>query len=442
MIRARPAPIGWCQLRSSYLNRTIFLFASLAAAQLAACGGGAGFEPSVFVRDSITVAHLAGSYREMGRQQVELMEDGVRAGADFLLNDPLYSSIFAYAETGGLADSAESWAFDGVREECQGMAEAAERAGIEGWTTRACLNTSYLLVILEDLQGPRKPACTQFVAAAGATADGKTVHGRNLDWARLQFIIDHPTIIVRHPEGKHSWLEVGFPGDTFALTAINDQGLMAAVNECTALSDRDTEGRDHPQLAREIMENCSTVEQAEQLVRAQDHASAEAIVVSDGKRGRAAVFEMTASHMGVRYLDAAGLLFMTNHFQHPDMEALHDTRAEDHDTRTRLTRLEQLLRPGGAESLYGALDATAAISVLRDRYNPYTGETHPPDLFDGGGSIANNGALQSLVFLPAERVFYLALGEPPVPYRKFVGFSLDELFQPAGGALPEPDHYD
>jgi hypothetical protein len=149
---------------------------------------------------------------------------------------------------------------------------------------------------------------------------------------------------------------------------------------------------------------------------------------------------MSANHIGVRRLDENGIVYATNHFAHPDMAPLHDERLPDHDTRTRFMRLRQLLEPGGQDSIHGQIDAEKAIAVLRDRYNPYTQETHPEDLFDGGGSIANNSTLQSVIMLPGERTFYAALGEPPVPYRTFTGFSLDELLE-KNDVVPDPPQY-
>jgi hypothetical protein len=99
-----------------------------------------------------------------------------------------------------------------------------------------------------------------------------------------------------------------------------------------------------------------------------------------------------------------------------------------------------LLEPGGAESVYGQLDAAGAIGILRDTQNPGTGVENPPELFDDGGSIANNGALHSILFVPARRAFYTALGDPPVPQRAFLGFSLDELFEESEQPA-EPERY-
>ena len=153
---------------------------------------------------------------------------------------------------------------------------------------------------------------------------------------------------------------------------------------------------------------------------------------------------MTANHIGVRELNQDGLVYMTNHFLHPDMEALHQTTPASSSTRARFLRLEQLLEPGGAESLYGQLDVQAAVSILRDRKNTYTGETVDVSVFDyqgEGSTIANNGLSHSMVFLGEERMIYLALGEVPISLQPYVGFHLDELFETNPDAVANPAIY-
>jgi len=422
--------------------RTIPIFAGLIFL-LAACAEEGDRAPtgSAEKRGDITVLRLEGTPYEMGLQYGKLVPEGIRDAADVLANDMAYSVIFSYAETSGLRDMALEHSYPDVLEECRGIARGARQAGVDNFAYEDCVTAANLLLILEQLSSMNPGGCTQFVACEDATSDGTMVHARNMDWGRMQFIIDNPLIIVRRPEGKIPWVEIGIPGVLLTLTAMNSEGLTVANNECYCQADRGTEGNSHPQMARQIMQECTSVDEAEAFLRAQDHASAEALVISDGKSGDAAAFEMSATHMGVRRLDENGIVYATNHFAHPEMAPLHDERPPDHNTNTRFTRLEQLLEPGGAESLHGRIDAPAAISVLRDRYNPHTQETHPEDLFSGGGSIANNSALQSVIMLPEERTFYVALGEPPVPYRTFTGFSLDELLE-ENDVVPDPPQYE
>ena len=62
----------------------------------------------------------------------------------------------------------------------------------------------------------------------------------------------------------------------------------------------------------------------------------------------------------------------------------------------------------------------AVEKILRDTTNPITGQTHPLDLFDDGGSIANNAAVYMMVFAPRERMFWVSMGEKPVAAQRFV----------------------
>ena len=103
--------------------------------------------------------------------------------------------------------------------------------------------------------------------------------------------------------------------------------------------------------------------------------------------------------------------------------------------------MRQLLEPGGTESLYGSLDVPGAISILRDSYNPWTQQWVDPFLVDGGDTLANNGAMQSVVFVPARGLMYVAVGEFPVTVLEFVGFSVDELTQQPGASPPDPASY-
>jgi hypothetical protein len=384
------------------------------------------------------VLKLVGTAYQMGWQHGALMAPELVEGVQWLESDPLFGLFLALAEDKGLLDDAMAHSFPEVLEECRGMVDGAQAAGYSGITLEQCVGLAYADVMAEVIEHDLGAACTQLVAADDATPDGTLVHGRNMDNDYLSYLIRHPTLIVRRPEGLIPYVEVGFPGSVSPHSGMNAEGIAVASNENGALDDYDRQGRSHIQMSRQILQSCSTLAQAEQLLMEQDHCSAESLMVSDGRGRQAAVFEMTANHMGIRRLDADGVVYLTNHFVHDDMVALHAPRDPDASTYSRLARLEQLLPPTGAQSLHGQLDVAAVISVLRDTHNPITGETHPPDLFDGGGSIANNAALHSIVFVPERLELYVALGEPPVPQRTFIGFRLEGLLEPGGATQTDP----
>jgi len=424
--------------------RSVIVLSLCSLLTLCACGSSESskeFLPSLSKQGNINILRLVGTPYEMGLQHGELMAAEIQDLANFTVEDQGYSLLLAVAETSGLTDMALVFSYQDVLDECRGMVEATDDASVTNWNYRKCVTAASLLVVLENTVGWTQ-GCSQFIATGAATKDGEMIHARNLDWPPIPPLVDHPTLIVRRPEGRAAYVEIGLPGVAFSLSAINENGLVTSINECTADTDRDEEGASHPQMARQAQQDFTSIAEIESFLKDQNHATAETLVVSDWSTGEAAVFEMSANHIGIRKISAEGVLYATNHFAHPDMEAIHQERLEDHDTRTRYLRLEQLLEPGGTDSLYGQIDPAVAISILRDTYNPYTQETHPPDLIDGGGSIGNNGAVHSMIFLPKKRVFYVSMGEQPIPPATFVGFSLDELLEKEGTQAPQPAVYE
>lgn len=433
---------------SSPIRRSMNKYLLLAALVLSGCGEDKPKYYSEASREEVRGIHvlrLVGTPMEMGLQHGELMADILSEGVDFVENDPMFSMFMPMAESLGLVDDALDLSYPDVYDECKGMAEAARRAGTEGWSLEICASLAYgdvIIAFVEELLGP---GCTQFAAAGGATRDGRLVHGRNMDWDDLSYLLDHPTVIVRRPQGKIPFAAIGFPGNVSPYNGMNAAGIAIASNDVSADPNMDPNirgRRSHTQMCHQILSNCTSLEEVEAFLRAETHSRATIFLVSDAKSRTAAVFEMTASHMRIRRMDADGLVYVTNHFTHPDMDSLDRPVEEEGSSQARLKRLEELLPPDERESLYGQVDAPAGISVLRDRYNPFTGETYTPDVFDNNGSIATNGAVWSMVFLPEDRIFYMAAGQPPVPSHAYIGFDLDEILKGPGARSPDPPDYE
>jgi len=386
-------------------------------------------------RKHIKFVRLYGTPYEMGYQHGLLLEEELREGAVFIDNSELWI-LMEWAEDSGFLEKAWEYSYDDVIDECRGLEDAVDG----GITADQCLTLAYGEVVVEFFNENHPVNCSQFVATGAATKDGKLVHGRNLDWDALSFIEENPVVFYREPKGsKLAYLSLGFPGNVAPYSGMNEAGISVASNEATAVSDVSSNGRGHVQMVRQILRNAASLEEAETFLRAQEHTTAEILMVSDAVAGKAAVFEMTASKMGVRYLSDDDIVYTTNHFIEPSMENESKPVEPGYSTWNRLVRLEQLLEPGGDESLHGQLDIEAAITVLRDTHNPHTGETHPPELLDGGGSIANNGNLQSLVFSAADGVMYVGVGKVPAVTNEFIGFSFEQARAGVGGEPPTPE---
>ena len=386
---------------------------------------------------TVTILNLRGTPYQMGVQHGELMAAELAIGADFVSNDTQFAVLMLLAQSMGFVDEATAQSFPWVVDECRGMVDGANRAGVTTWTFEMCITLAWGDVILENL-AKEGIGCSQFMATGAATTDGSLVHGRTLDWDNIRYMIEHPTLIAREPKGKIPWVAVGFPGNVAPYSGMNDRGIAVASNDGYAMADVDRTGRSHVQMVGEILQNYGSLEEVESFLRAQDHCTAEILGVSDGTARAAASFEMSATHFAARYLSSDGVVYMTNHFVDPDTAPVNDPMEATDSSLTRFERLSQLLEPSGADSRYGTLDLAGGVAILRDRYNPVTDVTNPPELFDTGGSLANNGAIHSMVFLPEQRLIYVALGEPPVPQLPYVGFSLDALLGRPGAAAPSP----
>lgn len=382
-----------------------------------------------------TIVWLHGTPYEMGYQHGKLLEDELRKGVEEINNNPMLKMMRDVAVNGGLDVIAEANSYPEILEECRGMVDAASHVGW-GMTECIVLNTGDMLAEFvsdgtpdtEDLA----PGCLQIVATGAASADGRMYHARLLDWFRVDYVVEHPTIFVRRPDNGIPHVFVSFPGNVAPYQGMNAEGLVVASNEVHARDNtvHDRTGESHVQMVSRILANARTIDDARAMVTSANHMTLEIITVSDAKSNRAEVYEMAPVAVGVRPLDD-GLLYVTNHFMTSEVDGLDQDPQPEHSA-IRWERLLELVDPEGPATRYGTLAPASLATVLRDRVNPRTGEESAPETFDNGESIATNGALYALVFDGASLTFWLSAGVLPVPQQPFTGFSLGELLSLPG----------
>jgi hypothetical protein len=381
----------------------------------------AGLEPSVEMVGEIAVLRVAGSPYEMGYAHGELLREQLEEGAEYI-EDSEMALLEGLASFYGLLEQAQHESYPWVVEECQGMVDAY--GDEDEWSLDRCLLLAYGDVVMEKLS--QEWGCSQFVASGAATTDGSVVHGRNLDWAEVSFMVENPTLIVRHPEDGVPWVAFGFPGNISPYNGMNALGLSFASNEAHGAEPVGAAGPAHTQMGRYALERYGTLDEVESFVLGETHASATILVFADGDAGDARVLELAVGAQAARAMDERGLIMATNHFEDPVAAAVHLEPSAN--STARYDRLEQRLDPQGQDSVYGAMDLEAAVALLRDTTHAHSGTSYSPELFDGADTIANNGAIQSLVMLPTAGALYVASGGIPVPQRAYTGFSLDWLF--------------
>ena len=141
------------------------------------------------------------------------------------------------------------------------------------------------------------------------------IMGRNLD-PTLGFLHEHTLVTVCKPDGKHAFASIGFPGFVGCLSGMNDAGLCIAVLEIYSANDGsksfDPEGTPYAMCYRRILEECTTVAEAEKLMRSMKRTTRNSLAVCDRDGG--AVFEITPKTVIVRKSDD-GLCAATNHFR-------------------------------------------------------------------------------------------------------------------------------
>jgi isopenicillin-N N-acyltransferase like protein len=163
-------------------------------------------------------------------------------------------------------------------------------------------------------------SCSSIMAEGSRSSTGKPLFGHNLDFFTLGMLDKYGLVTVHRPNGKHAFASVGFPGFFGCVQGMNDAGLAIAVHEIFLSADRapmfNPKGLPYSMCFRRILEECSTLAEAEKLLRSTERTTLLSLSVCD--RREAAVFEMTPNTVAVRRGNN-GLCFCTNHFRTPDL---------------------------------------------------------------------------------------------------------------------------
>jgi isopenicillin-N N-acyltransferase like protein len=159
-------------------------------------------------------------------------------------------------------------------------------------------------------------ACSSLIVDAAHSATGGPMFGRNLDYPTLGILDKCGLVTIRRPKGKHAFVTIGFPGMFGCLSGMNDAGLAVAVHEVYLRSDGspmfNPKGVPYTFCFRRMLEECTTVKEAETLLRSTERTTILNLSVCDPRD--AAVFEMTPKTVAVRR-GKDGMLACTNHFR-------------------------------------------------------------------------------------------------------------------------------
>jgi hypothetical protein len=247
----------------------------------------------------------------------------------------------------------------------------------------------------------RRMGCSTLVVEPAKSATGGPLFGRNFDFPTLGDLDKYSLVIVYRPEDRHAFASIAFPAAVGVFSGMNDAGLAVATLDVIRSADgsRKFEPTGTPMalVFRRILEECTTIDEAEKLLRSVKATCWTNLAVCDQHGG--AVFEITPKTVSRRN-GVGGIVPCTNHF-----------RTDGLTVSTECWRYPLLEAATGEEKL----DVEA---VRRHLHEVTQGEK----------------TLQTMVFEPRALVLHLAIGKPPTSDDVLTPIDLAPLF--AGAAEP------
>ena len=239
--------------------------------------------------------------------------------------------------------------------------------------------------------------CSSLTVDPVRSATGAPLMGRNLDFYTLGMIDQYTLVTVHRPEGKHAFVVIGYPGMFGCISGMNDAGLCVAVHEVYFSRDGspmfNPKGVPYALCFRKILEQCTTVEEAEQLLRETPRTTMLNLAVCDRRGG--GVLEMTPKNVVLRRPND-GICACTNHFRSEQLGVL------------RLCgRYEKLIDCGDQPTL-----GLAEIAAKLDEVNQ--------------GRLT----VQTMIFEPAALRLHLAVGSSPSSALPLKRLDLAERLKP------------
>ncbi|MGA2500096.1 MAG: C45 family peptidase [Tepidisphaeraceae bacterium] len=209
--------------------------------------------------------------------------------------------------------------------------------------------------------------CSTISLSDQASGDHLPRMGRNLDFPGMGIAEERSVIVVYKPKGRHVFAAVTWPGLLGVLSGMNEHGLCVANMEVPRRL-RPASGVPCMFLYRLLLEQCRTVDEAIDLLKATQRHTANNLNMIDAKGGRA-VAEIRPEDVTVRRAPADKPLVATNHHRGTDLAT--PGRCRRYDTLTRLAGANWgKIDVAGIERMLNA--ASAALTIQSMVFEPTT----------------------------------------------------------------------
>jgi len=267
---------------------------------------------------------------------------------------------------------------------------------------KAGVNREQLVVGNTMFDIKKSIACASLQIAPERSGSGNLLFGRNLDYPSLGYAHEYSLVTVYKPRDKHAFVAVGFPGLIGCLSGMNDAGLCVAILEIYSVKDGvekfDAKGVPYALCYRRVLEECSTIAEAEKLLRTMKRTTTTCLAISD-KKG-SAIFEITPKELAVRQPED-GICSCTNHF------------------------CTKELKPETQETRFRTVERFEALEKAREMKKLDVADVKK---FLHAASHSTN-TMQTMVFEPAALKLHIAIGKMPASEGDLKTLDLAPLFK-------------
>ena len=369
-------------------------------------------------QDGPRIIHLSGTPYELGRQHGEQLREEVRASVTRILG-----YFRRYLRIPVLGGWAVNWWLDAAwrqsapflppdaQEELRGLADGSGVPLRELWRLHAIPDRTY--------------SCSNLAAWGRATAGGRLIHVRNLDWNIDAGIQRFAVVFVVRPNGKHAFINVGWAGFIGVLTGVNDEQLSIGQIGAETV---DVTFRGEPMafVMRQVLEGADDVDGAAAFIRQAQRTVGVNYVIADANAKWAVVLETTHRYArrfeandptehGVRYArPMADAVFRADTAMDP---VIRDRQiASDGDPRR-----PGLEKPGGSAYDIRYLGQAAGLQAHYGALNPESAQAI-------ARAVAPDSNVQSVVFAWPDLWVANAQDDTPAARTTYYHFNLEQLF--------------
>ncbi len=375
---------------------------------------------AVDLQDGLRVVHLSGTPYELGRQHGEALHEEVRASVQRVLGYfrgyvkvPLISAWLANWWLDVPWKAAQPFLSSDRLEELRGLAEGS---GVR-------LQDLYRLHAIPD----RTYSCSNFAAWGRATAGGRLIHMRNLDWSIAAGIQDYAVVFVVRPKGKHAFVNVAWAGFIGVLTGVNDATISVGQVGAETV-DADFHGEPMVFLMRRVLEDAGTLDAAAAIVTEAPRTIGANYVFADANTRRAVVLETTHRHARIFEADDASEHAVSYARPMADCAFRADAAVDPLIRERQLASHGNPARPG--------LEDPSGSSAYDIRYlgqaaglGAYYGSLDPVTAQRIAQAVAPDSNVQSVIFAWPELWVANAHGTTPAAQRPYHYLNVEQLFE-------------